>query len=658
MSNSKDIRDYNDYIVMVQPGVSFNPGDNINTSQVVNYNGISDRTEIDYILVTDEDDNTKIVSRWYVVDRRRNLSGQWEMQLHRDLVADYLDVLLKQKLYIYRAMLGRTSKYIFNSEGLAFNQIKKDEVLLKDETGCGWLVGYVAKNWNKDLDITVAVGGDSYPTPPISYEDIASYNKHAYTFLDYRARVIANISGSTGSNYVSYIEFKDNAVITAQNVSRSPNYVDFNSRVLQYGPPGTIGTTITTQEAATKYSQAAAQEVNSFRESIYTAVEAKMGSGRLDNSEFSQLLNMQGIWYQDGATIFRLTNVRTDNNNYSSGYQAAGIFASTLDRYVRENSIGELRTANTAGYEAIANATSVYFDVEVNRAGTAEGKISSSARILIDAPYRMFAIPVGESARAYYSGQVITPRPEISKALASFIATELGGESGFLYDLQYLPYCPKRSDISDDYPISIHGNENEDFNIIRDSGGTPLTYILWCSESNFSLNILHKIEVPDDPIKFKVEHETTFYRLCSPNYNGAFEFKPTSNYGVEGFEINCTYRPFQPYIHVNPMFTREGLYGGDYNDQRGLVCSGSFSIPVVTDHWINYEISNASYANAFQRQIENMETTFGLGYNQQLASGVIGAVGAGISGAASGAMLGAKVGGPAGTLAGLIGGGH
>lgn len=104
----------------------------------------------------------------------------------------------------------------------------------------------------------------------------------------------------------------------------------------------------------------------------------------------------------------------------------------------------------------------------------------------------------------------------------------------------------------------------------------------------------------------KIANECDLYRLCSPNYNGAFDFNlMKNNKEVKKFNVDCQYKPYNPYIHVNPDFA--GLYGRDFDDSRGLVCGGDFSIGIVNDQWNAYEIQNKNYQNIFNRQIQNME---------------------------------------------------
>ena len=52
-------------------------------------------------------------------------------------------------------------------------------------------------------------------------------------------------------------------------------------------------------------------------------------------------------------------------------------------------------------------------------------------------------------------------------------------------------------------------------------------------------------------------------------------------------------QPYQPYIHLNPNFG--SLYGEDFNDARGLILGGDFSIATLSNEWKNYETQNKNY---------------------------------------------------------------
>lgn len=60
---------------------------------------------------------------------------------------------------------------LFNSENMSFNQIKQSETLLKDKTGCAWIVGYVSQDKTR-----YPASGYYESTSPVAtfedYEDI------------------------------------------------------------------------------------------------------------------------------------------------------------------------------------------------------------------------------------------------------------------------------------------------------------------------------------------------------------------------------------------------------------------------------------------------------------------------------------------------------
>lgn len=148
------------------------------------------------------------------------------------------------------------------------------------------------------------------------------------------------------------------------------------------------------------------------------------------------------------------------------------------------------------------------------------------------------------------------------------------------------------------------------------------------------------------------------FRLCSPNGSSVWEFNPAdiTYKSTEGdtdtvyFWCDYTLIPYQPYINVRPTFDR--LYGKKFKDYRGLICSGDFSMPQVSDAWISYVQSNKNYSASFQRNVESLE----LQSKNALAGDIASAVAGVATGAASGAIAGSIVPG-VGTVAGAVVGG-
>lgn len=137
----------------------------------------------------------------------------------------------------------------------------------------------------------------------------------------------------------------------------------------------------------------------------------------------------------------------------------------------------------------------------------------------------------------------------------------------------------------------------------------------------------------------KADSNLCSYRLCSPNYQGSFEFNVAKNGGaVNGFKADCTYKPYNPYIRVYPNF--DWLYGSDFGDGRGLICGGDFSLPQVTDAWAQYQLQNKNYQNTFNREIQSLDYSNRLQMNSQIAGMISGAIGDLARGAGAGKAYG------------------
>ncbi len=125
--------------------------------------------------------------------------------------------------------------------------------------------------------------------------------------------------------------------------------------------------------------------------------------------------------------------------------------------------------------------------------------------------------------------------------------------------------------------------------------------IFYCTNSNRSF-VLNGIDV--DLNEPKIDNECKFARLVSPNWNGTYEFSPVKNGGINGFNVDITYKPYTPYIHIAPIF---GNIYGTVQDARGLICNGDFSITMMNSAWQTYELNNKNYQQIFNAQISTMD---------------------------------------------------
>lgn len=175
---------------------------------------------------------------------------------------------------------------------------------------------------------------------------------------------------------------------------------------------------------------------------------------------------------------------------------------------------------------------------------------------------------------------------------------------------------------------------------------------------DFTIKVLAHWIMPDRPEDIKIKNECDFYRLASPNFMSMYEFKKTRlRDGLKSFNIDCTYKPVTPYIKVNPNYDNSLYAVQDFNDSMGLILNGDFSIPMLSEAWINYELQNRNYQAIFNRQIQNMDVNMQIAKEQQQFQAIAGTMAGTIGGAASGAIGGFKMGGGYGAAAGAIIGG-
>jgi len=175
---------------------------------------------------------------------------------------------------------------------------------------------------------------------------------------------------------------------------------------------------------------------------------------------------------------------------------------------------------------------------------------------------------------------------------------------------------------------------------------TPCGMIFYVSRSSFSTVIEQEISV--DKSK-KVVSNCYMWRLVSPNYQGAFDFNIAKNGGkVSSFNVFCTYKPFTPVIKVAPDFN--WLYGTEFQDNRGLICAGDFSLPRASDAWESYQLQNKNYQNIFNRDIQHLDFMQSIEMRNQIISGAVGI----LADASKGATAGGYVAGGIGAIAGGI----
>lgn len=655
-------------------------------------------------------------SRWFIIDSTLVRGNQYEFTVRRDIWVDHFDLCMNSTYFIERGYVQPSNDLIFNNEQQQFSQIKKSQTPLYDETGCPWIVGYLPKKINKSAETTIKsiVRPDSadYVVSDITlwdyYQYVTTNPDHEYVYSDniedaFRFMIqlpIKNITGQGTSYQMGYFGY---------SLKEKTTYgADVHDMKLLY--PNTF----TEQETGfgyfertqaqwdddvsdknwynTNYSNLNSyiqilnrtilnNQVGHFSGSNYTNALAQFRSAyNIDVNTFNYIENnLNGKTIKDTSTgkvyAISLTDRVIDKLEYPTGFDQTN-----LKNYIRSMlslNYGSSYSPTMYGYvvntkdsndndqiKCIWKVKQIQINLtEVGNAKTylpqddteSDGIITTYRNHLVDQVYDMFAIPYGP-LEVKDGADTYTCNKDIGLAIAQAFVTTLG--SDVVYDLQMLPYCPVREYIQSDGTFDITTSDNTKVRPIYFGDNLiPINYVFYCTNSKIdNITLMHKVNDAWTPYSVeitdtKLQYNTEMYRLSSPNFASSFEFNAAQNGGVNSFKFSATYKPYNPYIRVRPEFGR--MFGEDFRDGRGLIIQGDFSIPTMSNAWVNYELQNKNYLNSFNREIQSMNLQNKIASENDIWQAVAGSV----QGTASGAVAGGMVGGGYGAIAGAVIGG-
>ena len=632
-----NLNDYLDYMKYSWTNVNFNPGDGITTNIPVNYDG-----EVNYLVLTDNTvpgtvGEEVIVSRWFIIESKFTRMGQRVLTLRRDILVDYSS-MATATVFAERGYVPNTSSLIYNSEGNSYNQIKKSEKLIKDESESAWLVGYLAPNVFDNGNVTIQ-GSNTSVQYDYSFATLDEMNL-AFPGVGLIPTMLFYNFGSIDLRFLSLAEGNQTYMWRA----------DFPNDMINYET-----TSLPAADATMIIRQANLQDAEVLlTENFLTPTVANIISDKLvlDYSSVSResvtkIINNRDVIARVGTASGGYTYYQLSVGTAQSSVQKHEIRSTTASNTFEylTNQMSQLGTAGVATgtpdryfLECIESYFSCYWRNIPVTANTIELKTTTAK--VDSSPYYCFAIPY-HAVRVIKGNETIITDPRESLLLARNIATQLGS---FCYDVQLLPYFPLQSYIDSMGRIDTTTMPDGTVAVLKSADEVARTFLFWITKPNFSFAVPDTIDYSSEP---KIQNETQFCRLNSPNYSASFDFSVAKNKGVTYWQVDCSYKPYQPYIHVAPNWG--GLYGSDFNDARGLICTGDFSIDLMTDKWQEYQIQNKNYNEIFNRQIQSLDLQQSIAKRQE----IFGAVAGSLSGAMSGATTGALAGG----LPGAIGGG-
>lgn len=637
-----------------QLNVNFNPGDNVVTKHIIGtstYDGKGD-----YLIETDSENN--IINRWFIIDTDYTRQGQWVLSLRRDLIADNYNEVCEAPIALEKGMVNYNNPLVFNDEGFSCNQIKKSETLLTDtKNSFPYIVLYMAKGFTRKQSI------------PINISGYGSYDREISTTLENSIYKTGEYTSETQS---MNLEFRFKAQYSSYGYTGNWRFYKYNTdakTLVDDGGAPTYTSIITNNIISNNETQLRVPLTRALSNAHMTNV-----LDDIKDSETSAISDADMAIYENIISRGQLVVKDSDGKFYRITARKEPISVSDvrikstdagytrLVNYIKDEFPNFVPNDDTApaeyafypfytskvSYKYYVNAeylASQTFTVDVDPTDKVLTNDSECTILLF--PYEDVHLWLPDSSSTFIYHINKSTQMAIARAIAKEYTTSV------CYDMQLLPYAPPS------IQQICTGNNAMRADRLSTSQYTHFDYdnyvrgvMFWADTASFTFDIAKTIRVNKTAIDYKISSNCDTYRLCSPNYNGQFEFNAAKNDGVDSFNIDVTYRPYNPYIHINPNF--KSLYGLDYNDARGLICQGDFSLPITGDAFAEYELQNKNYLNVFNREIQHMDFENKIANRNAIATAITGT----LTGAATGAGVGAMSGGGAyGAAAGAIVGG-
>jgi len=614
---------------------NFNPNDGIRTEHTINWNKEWDP---DYLLCVDENNN--IVGRWFVTYKRRLRGGQFRMSLKRDTVDEKLEKTLNSIWFVQKGFVRPENPLIFNKEDFASNKIKKSEELLRDGCGACWIIIYYNLSKKSELSGDVETTEEEYISVGTTKDNWALYRDYhtdGYK-LSYNKKFYVTVD-SAGTPLETKVLFNNNASFEYMETHQSESGLEYD------------GNRFETEEAVVNCINS---NKNNIKQELNLAGEESVSWSNFIFYNNKLIKTSDNKFYRVKITPKGNTLVETTLNSgdlfdtISSSFKVGGVF--------KEGFSGNFN--NAIVFMNYASVYNIDLIPEQNAVKTYHYDFTAT-QDPEDAPYGIIALPYKTNSDEYPTVGLSLFRTgftsgDLNENIGLLIAQALCnkgiGPDKYIFDVQIIPYCPLPKMCKNvtyiphngyiDWDLTIDLTYGKEITYIADSNGNVNCISIHVASCKYTNNLYFKMEVED----VKLDNQVTFCRLCSPNWNGIFEFSPAKNLGIMNFNVDVALKPYQPYIHVNPDF--KGLYGNDFNDPRGLICGGDFSLGFVTSKWEEYKLQNKNFEAIFDRQIKNMDVQHKYGMIEQGISA--------IAGTGSGALTGAIAGGVGGAIAGGV----
>ena len=526
--------------------INFNPGDGVNTSLVLGLgqNGsLFDGDEFDYLVAYEVVDNINVInSRWFIIEQDRQRSGQYELTLKRDVLADNYTDVVNSPIFLEKGFINDVNDpLLYNSESMNLNQIKQFEVPLKDETESGWVVGYIPSDAFPKVEpaydrvekkVSIPMSAD------ITVNGLNSWKYWTYCSNNPNYKFMADSAGKRKvpvkirserqyadsgrsvrcdmitANYTFYPNSTDAGTYTQVNsgyITTSSGTLNYPQWYKDYGP-------VTFKQGASSASICGkifdpVRNNSAFNTALNTILGTDIVIGNT-----SDLIALQDKIILDSSTntYYRISIISTSEGSpitvtsNITGGQAALTALKNAMNYIT-GAGGSLKGDYTT---FTASNSSTSYAVQLTNVGVSlYVDLNSDRAHLNDAPYDMFCIPFSDTLKLKYGETEFTCSKNIALSMATEIAKDLG--SGTVYDVQLLPYCPNRTlVVKSNSPSTILELTSVKYDLIKESvTNNPKSAVIWCTESTFQVPISTEAVI----VKFEPTEDAPS-RIITKNY--------------------------------------------------------------------------------------------------------------------------------------------
>lgn len=588
--------------------INFNPGDGVNTSLVLGLgqNGsLFVGNEFDYLVAYELVNNDPVInSRWFIVEQDRQRAGQFELTLKRDVLADNYTDVVNSPIFLEKGFINDVNDpLLYNSESMNLNQIKQFEVPLKDETECGWVVGYIPSDAFPKVEpaydrvekkVTIPMSADitvdglnswkywTYCSNNPNYKFMAdSAGKRKVTVKIRSERQYADSGRSVRcdmitANYTFYPNSTDAGTYSQVNsgyITTSSGTLNYPQWYKDYGP-------VTFKQGAIS-SSICGKIFDPVRNNsaFNTALNTILGTDIVIGNT-SDLIALQDKIILDSSTntYYRISIISTSEgspitvtSNITGGQAALTALKNAMNYPTGAG--GSLQGTYTT---FTASNSSTSYAVQLTNVGVSlYVDLNSDRAHLNDAPYDMFCIPFSDTLKLKYNSTEFTCSKNVALSMATEIAKDLG--SGTVYDVQLLPYCPNRTlVVKSNSPSTILELTSVKYDLIKESvTNNPKSAVIWCTESTFQVPISTEAGI----VKFEPTEDAPS-RIITKNY----------------YTVPNNITAFQGRMSVGTINSNNVLvYKVNRNTNRVMNSSWYNNVEVNIDGYLNiYTLGNAA----------------------------------------------------------------